>query len=448
MSYVFKERKMVTRREFLDTIAIGAAGLAIGSTAKSYGQIMGSNDRLNFAVIGLNSRAYAHLSALKANKNAARIAYVCDVDSNILKKFADATQKEMGEAPATDKDFRHILAKKDVDAITIATPDHWHAPMAIAGLQAGKNVYVEKPCSHNPAEGALLVEAQQKYQKVVQMGTQQRSSPHTIEIVDKIHNGLIGRAYFAKAWYSNIRKSIGTGKEAPVPAQLDWDLWQGPAPRQAYKDNVQPYNWHWFKTWGTGESLNNGTHEVDVCRWALGVDFPHRITSTGGRYQFKDDWQYYDTLMTSFDYDDKMISWEGKCCNGMKYYGRDRGATIMGTTGSVLVDRDGYEVYDLKGNKTSEFKTGKATSSSDLTGRDSMTDLHFGNFIAGIRKGDKLNAPIAVGNVAVTMLQLSNVAWEVNRELCLDTKTGKIQDDAHAMKYWGREYEKGWAPHL
>ena len=439
---------MVTRRAFLDTLAVGAAGLAIGSTAKSYGQIMGSNDRLNFAVIGLNGRAYAHLSALKANKNAARIAYVCDVDSNILKKFADATQKEMGEAPATDKDFRHILEKKDVDAITIATPDHWHAPMAIAGLQAGKNVYVEKPCSHNPAEGALLVEAQQKYQKVVQMGTQQRSSPHTIEIVDKIHNGVIGRAYFAKAWYSNVRKSIGTGKEAPVPPQLDWDLWQGPAPRVAYRDNVQPYNWHWFKTWGTGETLNNGTHEVDVCRWALGVDFPHRITSTGGRYQFKDDWQFYDTLMTSFDYDDKMISWEGKCCNGMKYYNRDRGSTIVGTTGTVLVDRDGYEIYDLKGNKTSEVKTGKATSSSDLTGRDSMTDLHFANFIAGIRKGEKLNAPIAVGNVAVTMLQLSNVAWEVNRELCLDTKTGKIQDDAHAMKYWGREYEKGWAPHL
>ncbi len=198
---------MVTRREFLDTIAIGAAGLAIGSTAKSYGQIMGSNDRLNFAVIGLNGRAYAHLSALKANKNAARIAYVCDVDSNILKKFADATQKEMGEAPATDKDFRHILAKKDVDAITIATPDHWHAPMAIAGLQAGKNVYVEKPCSHNPAEGALLVEAQQKYQKVVQMGTQQRSSPHTIEIVDKIHNGLIGGSRSGRGRKRRFRRS-------------------------------------------------------------------------------------------------------------------------------------------------------------------------------------------------------------------------------------------------
>jgi predicted dehydrogenase len=439
---------MVTRREFLDTLAVSAVGMAVGSSAKSYSQILGSNGRLNFAVIGLNGRAYAHLSALKANKETARISHVCDVDSNTLKKFADNVQKEMGYATATDKDFRQILQQKDVDAITVATPDHWHTPMAIAGLQAGKHVYVEKPCSHNPAEGALLVQAQQKYQKLVQMGTQQRSSPHTIEIVEKIHNGLIGRAYFAKAWYSNVRKSIGTGKEAPVPPQLDWDLWQGPAPRVAYRDNVQPYNWHWFKTWGTGETLNNGTHEVDVCRWALGVDFPHRITSTGGRYQFKDDWQFYDTLMTSFDYDDKMISWEGKCCNGMKYYNRDRGSTIVGTTGTVLVDRDGYEIYDLKGNKTSEYKTGKATSSSDLTGRDSMTDAHFANFIAGIRKGEKLNAPVSIGNVAVTMLQLSNVAWEVNRELLLDTKDGRIQNDPQAMKMWGREYEKGWAPHL
>ena len=439
---------MVTRREFLDTLAVGAAALAIGSTAKSYGQILGSNDRLNFAVIGLNSRAYAHLSALKANKDTARVSHVCDVDSNILAKFAGAVQQGLGYAPATDKDFRNILQLKEVDAITIATPDHWHAPMAILGLQAGKHVYVEKPCSHNPAEGALLVEAQRKYGKVVQMGTQQRSSPHTIEIVDKIHNGIIGRAYFAKAWYVNVRKSIGTGKEAPVPAQLDWDLWQGPAPRRPYKDNVQPYNWHWFRIYGTGETLNNGTHEVDVCRWALGVDYPNRITSSGGRYHFKDDWQFYDTLVTSFEYDDKMISWEGKCCEGMKIYNRDRGSTIMGTNGSVLVDRDGYEIYDLRGKKTSEFKLGTETSSSDLTGRDSMTDAHFANFIAAIKKGESLNAPVSVGNVAVTMLQLSNVAWEVNRELHLDTVNGRIQNDAEAMKQWGREYEKGWAPHL
>jgi predicted dehydrogenase len=335
-----------------------------------------------------------------------------------------------------------------VDAITIAAPDHWHTPMAIAGLQAGKHVYVEKPCSHNPAEGALLVQAQQKYGKLVQMGTQQRSSPHTIDIVGKIRGGLIGRAYFAKAWYNNTRKSIGVGKEVPVPPELDWDLWQGPAPRVAYRDNVQPYNWHWFRTWGTGETLNNGTHEVDVCRWALGVDFPNRVTASGGRYAFKDDWQFYDTLVTNFEYDDKVICWEGTCCQGMRYYNRGRGSTIMGTEGTVLVDRDGYEIFDLKGKKTSEFKTGGETATSDLLGRDSMTDAHFANFIAGIRTGEKLNAPVSVGNVAVTMLQLSNIAWIVNRELLLDPKDGRIQNDAQAMTMWEREYEKGWEPRI
>jgi predicted dehydrogenase len=439
---------MATRREFLDALAVGAATLAVGTTARSYSQILGSNDRLNFAVIGLNGRAYAHLAALKANKSAARISHVCDVDDNILRKFADRVQQEMGESAATDKDFRRILEQKDVDAITIATPDHWHAPMAIAALQSGKHVYVEKPCSHNPAEGEMLVRAQQKYQKLVQMGTQQRSSPHTIEIVEKIHAGIIGRPYFAKAWYSNERKSIGTGKDAAVPPQLDWDLWQGPAPRRPYRDNVQPYNWHWFRIYGTGETLNNGTHEVDVCRWALGVDYPERVSSSGGRYQFEDDWQFYDTLVTSFAYQDKMISWEGKSCQGMKYYGRDRGSTIMGTTGTVLVDRGGYEIYDLQGKKTSEFRSGSATSSSDLVGRDSMTDAHFANFIAGIRNGEKLNAPVSVGNISVTMLQISNIAWEVNRELRLDTKDGRIQGDPDAMKMWGREYENGWAPRV
>jgi predicted dehydrogenase len=439
---------MITRREFLDSLAVGAAGLAVGTTAKSYAQILGANDRLNFAVIGLNGRGYAHLSALQANKSTARISHVCDVDVNIMKKFADKTTQAMGEAPATEQDFRKILEIKEVDAITIATPDHWHTPLAIRGLQAGKHVYVEKPCSHNPAEGVMLLHAVEKYKKVVQMGTQQRSSPHTIEIVDKIHNGAIGRAYYAKAWYSNVRKTIGTGKDAPVPPQIDWDLWQGPAPRRPYKDNVQPYNWHWFRIYGTGESLNNGTHEVDVCRWALGADYPMRVTSSGGRYQFKDDWQFYDTLVTSFEYEDKLLSWEGKSCNGMKFYGRDRGSTIMGTTGTVLVDRDGYEIYDLDGKMTSEYKTGGKTSSSDLVGSDSMTDAHFANFIAAIRTGAKLNAPISVGNVAVTMMQLSNIAWESKRELRLDTTNGRILADPDAMKMWARDYQPGWAPQV
>ena len=439
---------MISRREFIDTLAIGAAGLAVSSTAKSYAQILGANSRLNFAVIGLNSRGYAHLSSLKANSKNVRISHICDVDSNILQRYAARVQTELGYSPVAEKDYRSLLAAKDVDAITIATPDHWHTPLAVAGLQAGKNVYVEKPCSHNPAEGVLLVEAQRKYGKLVQMGTQRRSSPLFIDLVDKIQNGLVGRAYYAKAWYSNTRKSIGIGKVVPVPATLDWDLWQGPAPRQPYKDNIHPYNWHWFKIWGTGEALNNGTHEVDVCRWALGVDLPNHVSASGGRYQFKDDWQFYDTLDTSFEYDDKLISWEGKSCNGMKLYNRDRGSVIVGTTGSVMVDSGGYEVYDLKGKKTSEYQVGKAASSSDLTGADNMTDRHFANFIAAIQTGEKLNQPIESGNVTVTMLQLSNIAWEVQRGLKLDPKSGHILNDAEAMKLWGREYQKGWAPRI
>jgi predicted dehydrogenase len=439
---------MITRREFGKGMALTAAGAALSQSAKSYAQIAGANERVRFATIGLNSRGYAHLSALHANAATASLVAVCDVESNILAKYAFEAQKELGYAVESERDFRRLLERKDIDAISIATPDHWHAPMAILGVEAGKHVYVEKPCSHNPAEGVLLIQAQKKYGKLVQMGTQQRSSPHTIEIVGRIHAGEIGKAYFAKAWYVNTRKSIGHGQPAPVPATLDWDLWQGPAPRTEYRSNVQPYNWHWFRVWGTGETLNNGTHEIDVCRWALGADYPTRITAQGGRYAYEDDWQFYDTLMTDLTYPDQMISWECRCCNGAKIQGRDRGSQIVGTKGSVILDRDGYEIYDLGGHKTSEFKVqGEKTSSADLVGRDSMTDAHFANFIAGITKGETLHAPVEVGNVAVTMLQLSNIAWEVGRELKLDaTNGGLIVGGAEAMKGWTREYEKGWEP--
>jgi predicted dehydrogenase len=439
---------MITRRTFLDGLAVTAASAAISSTAKSYAQIIGANDRLNFAIIGLNGRGYAHLSALKANAKSARVSHICDVDSTILAKFAARSQEALGYAPIADGDYRKVLASKDVDVITIAMPDHWHAPMAIYGLQAGKHVYVEKPSSHNPGEGEILVAAQIHYGKLVQVGDQQRSSPHTIKIIGQIHDGLIGRPYFAKAWYVNTRKSMGIGKEVPVPATLNWDLWQGPAPRSAYKDNIHPYNWHWLRRYGTGETLNNGTHEVDVCRWALGLDYPERVTASGGRYNFKDDWQFYDTLTTSFEYPDQMITWESTSCQGMRQYNRERGSVILGDKGTILVDRDGYEVYDWNGKKTDEFKTGGQTSTSDLTGRDSMTDLHFANLINGIRNGEALHSPIPVGNISVTMLQLSNIAYFVNRELNLDTKTGHILNDPEAMKQWGRTYEKGWEPQV
>jgi predicted dehydrogenase len=435
---------MATRREFLGSVAAGTAGAIIASKAKSYARILGANDRVNFAIIGLHGRGYAHLAGIKSNQDSANLSHVCDVDSRELEKFAGAVQRELGHSPARETDFRKVLDANDVDAITIATPDHWHAPMAILGLQAGKHVYVEKPCSHNPQEGEMLIAAQRKYGKLVQMGDQQRSSPHTIRIVEKIHGGLIGRPYLAKSWYCNTRKTIGIGKAVPAPDYLDWDLWQGPAPRRPFTDNIHPYNWHWFWNYGTGETLNNGTHEVDICRWALGVGYPSRINSSGGRYQFKDDWEFYDTVVTSFEYDDKMIIWEGTSCQGKKQYGRDRGSVILGTQGSVLVDRAGYEVYSLDDKLIDEFGSKENSSTADLLSRDSMTDAHFRNLVNAIRVGENLHSPIEEANVAVTMLHLANIGWKVNRALQVNQKDGHIVDDAQAAARWGREYEKGW----
>lgn len=439
---------MISRRKFVTNTAVSAAGLAIGATAKSYAQIMGANDRVNFAINGLNGRGYAHLSALKNNAKTSRVTHICDVDSKILGKFSGEATKELGYTPTSVGDFRKILEMKDVDAITIATPDHWHAPMAILGLQAGKHVYVEKPSSHNPREGEMLIAARDKHKKLVQVGDQQRSAPHTIEMVEKIQSGsLIGRAYYAKAWYANTRKSIGHGQPVPVPANLNWDLWQGPAPRRAYTDNIAPYNWHWYRIYGTGEALNNGTHEVDVARWLLGLDWPTKVTASGGRYAYKDDWQFPDTMVTNFEYPDAMISWDGYSCSGVGLYNRDRGVAVHGEKGTVVIDRAGYDVLDQKNKVIDSFRVkGNSSQSNDLLSRDSMTDVHFENFINGIQKGEKLHSPIEIANVSVTILQLSNIAWITGRPLTLDTTNGHIKGDAEAMKHWGREYEKGWAP--
>lgn len=432
-----------TRRDFIKNVAVTSAGLAIGLSAKSYGRIMGANDRVNFAIIGLHGRAYAHLGSIAACNNT-KVTHVCDVDRKELLKFSNEAKEKFKQTPVEVRDFRKILESKDVDAMTIATPEHWHAHMTIMGLQAGKQVYVEKPCSHNPYEGELIVEAQKKYGKLVQLGNQQRSSIHTIKIMKRIKEGLIGKPYFGKAWYSNTRKSIGVGKEVPVPEYLDWELWQGPAPRAAYKDNIHPYNWHWFWNWGTGETLNNGTHEVDLCRWALGVDYPNRVSASGGRYHYKDDWEFYDTLVTSYEYDDKMITWEGMSCNGNRPFGKGRGAAIRGTEGTVILDRTSYQVLNLNNEVIEDFKLDKRNTTQDLLSMDEMTDAHFQNFINGIREGEKLRSPIEEGNKSVTILQLSNIAWKLNRTLNLNKGNAHIINDEEAAKYWKREYEKGW----
>ena len=205
---------------------------------------------------------------------------------NALKAIAEIQQSK----PEAYGDFRESLESDEIDALVIAAPDHWHAPASLLAIQAGKHVYVEKPLSHNPQEGEILTKLPQ-YGKIIQMGSQRRSWPNVIEGIQKLKSGAIGRIYFGKAWYANNRGSIGSGQVIPVPDWLDWDLWQGPAPRSSYKDNIVHYNWHWLWHWGTGEALNNGTHSIDLLRWGMGVDFPVKVSSNGGRYRYQDDWE-------------------------------------------------------------------------------------------------------------------------------------------------------------
>jgi len=432
------------RRRFVKTASSAALGL-IAARAPLFAK--GSpSERVVVCVMGLNGRGTVLAKTFAKTPNA-QVASVCDVDTTVLAKAA-ATVSEAQDKPVKSiADFRRALDDKSIDALVIAAPDHWHAPAAILAMSAGKHVYLEKPCGHNAREGELLVDAQRKHNRVVQMGTQQRSAPRSIEVLQAVREGLIGKPYQARAWYANTRGTIGRGKVAPVPGNLDYELWQGPAPHTPYHDNVIHYNWHWFRRWGTGEICNNGTHEIDVCRWALGVDRCTRVTSTGGRYHFDDDWEFPDTQEAVFEFPGgTTIIWEGQSCNGLATYGRSRGTAILGTTGSVVMDRDGYTVYDLKNAVVKQNLATKAGDGLNISADDDMTNLHIGNFLDAVRTGAPLRQPIEEGAKSVLLCHLGNIAQWTGRALRVDPATGHIQGDDAAMAYWQREYAPGWAP--
>jgi len=313
---------------------------------------------------------------------------------------------------------------------------------------AGKHVYVEKPLSHNPAEGEMAIEAARKYKTVVQMGAQRRSWKLLTEGIHELKKGAIGKPYMAKTWYTNNRGPIGIGKVVPVPSNLDYELWQGPAPRRSYKDNLIHYNWHWFWNWGTGEALNNGTHEVDLARWGLGIDFPTRVNSVGGRYHYKDDWEAYDTQIITFEYkDEASIVWEGRSCNGSMVEGLDRGVIFYGENGSLHTGHDGYSIFDREDQLVKEVKSDVVIDGRDTSSpAASLDNVHIENFLNAIRTGEKPNADVETGHKSTTWVQLGNIAQRVGRGLTIDPANGHILGDAEAEKLWGREYEPGWEP--
>ncbi len=437
--------KPTNRRDFMQQTALAGAGLLASPNLFAF---TGSpNEKLIIGAVGTNSRGF-FLAKMFAQIPNVEIGYVCDVDSNVVDKTVAEIEKMTGKKPKGFKDVRKLLEEKDLDAIFIAAPDHWHAPAAMLAVKAGKHVYVEKPCSHNPAEGEMLTQAVGKYGKMIQMGSQRRSFPKVIEAIQSLHNGVIGNVYFAKGWYANARKPIGVGKQIPAPANLDFELWQGPAPRRPYQDNLVHYNWHWFWNWGTGEALNNGTHELDVIRWGLGVDFPTKVSSIGGRFAYKDDWQTPDTQTIAYEFPGgKAAHWEGRSCNGFNSEGVGRGVIFYGDQGTMVIPGgDDYKVYDLDNKLIREVKTGlEEASRTNTMGMGELLDSQIlNNFVDSVRGKTKLTAPISEGHKSTLLPQLGNISYRVGRTLYCDPSNGHILKDKQAMKLWSRDYEKGW----
>ncbi len=441
------------RRDFIRTAAIGTAGLMLGGatlSAKSYKRVIGANERIHVGVAGLGRRVGAYYKALANANNNVELMYLCDVMESQRVKAAQNVAKHLDYKPKLENDIRKVIEDKNVDAFFNVTPDHWHAPGSIMALKEGKHVYVEKPCSHNMAENELLVAAMKKYDRIVQMGNQQRSSQHTIDIINKIHNGIIGTPYKAVAFYNNKRGEVPHQQAAAVPQGLDWDLFQGPAVRRDYTSETYNYNWHWYGwDYGTAELGNNATHELDVARWALQVNFPNHVEVDGQKTSFVDDgWEMYDTMDATFKFDGgKTIKWDGKSRNGYSTYGAGRGTVIYGSEGTVLVDRGMYKLFDRAGNLVEHVQGKDKEGGLALGGGGGMTDIHVNNFFNAIRGKGSLNAPIDDAAFSMAMVHYGNVSYRIDKGFDIDPKTGKMLDPK-AMELWGRDYAKGWEPKL
>ncbi len=443
------------RRKFIKKAATGVAGIALSNhlsamSAASYTNIIGSNDRINVAIQGLGRRYPGFIDPIADKKNNVRLLYLCDVLKSQREKASVKFAERIKNKPLLENDIRKVLEDKEVDAVFMATPDHWHTPGAIMAMQADKHVYLEKPCSHNMHENELVVAAQEKFNKVVQMGNQQRSSLQTAQIVNDIHKGLIGKTYKATAFYINSRGEVPVQTNAALPEGLDWDLFQGPSPRKTYTHNTWDYNWHWYGwDFGTAEMGNNATHELDVARWALGVELPEHVNVRSGKNQYLNDgWEMYDSMEALFTFSDgQVIEWDGQSRNGYNKYGKGRGTIIYGSEGSVFVDRDGYEIFDLKGTSIRSSQSRGSEAGLALGGGGDLTTRHALNFFETIRGKETLASPIQQGATSQAMTHYANIASRIGKSLEVDAVTGRIFD-REAMKLWSRTYEPGWEPKL
>jgi predicted dehydrogenase len=418
----------MNRRHFLSTAAVGAA-LTSRATA--------ANDKIGVAIIGLGGQG-RHLTGKFAGMPDVHIAYLCETDQRRYDAGAKIVEEKTGKRPPLIGDLRRALDDKSVDAVVVATPDHWHGPATILACNAGKDVYVEKPASHNLREGRLMVEATRRNKRIVQLGTQSRSRPSTKRAIEMVQSGKIGRVLAAKAWDVQLRDDIGHKEDSTVPPGVDFDTWTGVAPMLPFNENRFHYKWHWHWNYGTGDMGNDGIHQLDIARWAVGVDVPTEVSGMGRKLFFDDDQRTPDTMNITFNYPDRVLMFEMRIWAPYGLEDQGNGVAVYGTNGMIHIGRWdrvwGCKIYDEKGKLVSEEK-----------GETDADPVHVRNFLDCVKSRKAPNAEIEIGHASSSLCHLGNVVARTGRTLRYDPATEKAVGDPEAGKLLTREYRKHWA---
>jgi len=424
----------MNRRHFLMSSA--AAGAAALKAAPSI------NDTVRVACVGIRGQGKSHIHVY-SQMPTVEIAALCDVDESVLNQRTQEMVSAGKKKPAGYTDLRKLLEDKSIDAISIATPNHWHSLMGIWACQAGKDVYVEKPCSHNIFEGRQLVRAAEKYNRIVQHGTNSRSGVAVREAVDKMREGVIGEVYMARGLCFKWRDSIGRKPEEPVPTGVDYNLWTGPAPLGAFTRNRFHYNWHWFWDYGNGDIGNQGIHEMDIARWGLGVKYPTRVSAIGGHFMFDDDQQTPNTMVANFEFDEggkkKMLVFEVRhwMTNHEAGIGEGGKRKDSNTVGNTFYGSKGYLAIDGYG----QYKTWLGREQEPGPSRNEGGN-NWANFIEAVRsrKQSDLNAPIEEGYRSTVLVHLANISYRLGRTLEFDAQNLSCKGDPEATRMFTRQY--------
>jgi predicted dehydrogenase len=420
----------IGRREFLSTAVIAGSAPLIG-TSRAWAN---ANDRIRVAIIGMGGRSRDHIKAMSRIPNV-ELAAFCDVDENRMGERAFQFASVLTNKPALQQDLRRVLDDKSIDVVTIATCNHWHALAAIWAAQAGKHVYVEKPVCHDVFSGSQMVAAARKYNRLIQGGTQRRSSGYVRRAIQALREGMIGDVYMARCVHYQRRDSLGFKDSENPPQSLNWDLWVGPARMQQFNKNLHPYNWHWFWDFGNGELGNNGIHYIDVARWGLNKGLPSKIYSTGGRFGYKDQGQTPNTQLTSFQFDDgtELV---------VDIRGRFSNADGDLTSGVIFYGSKGYMISDHNHDKFKIYLEGRTTPEPDLpelkdlasTSEGEATHAHFQNYFDAVRAGKRemLAAEINEPYQSTVYCLLGNISYRLGRGLRFDSTKQRFLDDSEA----------------